>query len=70
VDPVTYLPLRVMWTWKEIGKLSGDFRWLRPTRANLAMLDLPIPPGFRAGRVPTGTLLTGSGAMWRLPLRS
>ena len=70
VDPATYLPLRVLWTWQEAGRLSGDFHWLPPTRANLAMLNIPIPAGFRAVRVPADTLLSGEAMMERVPLRS
>jgi hypothetical protein len=42
VSPATYLPVRVV-----IGGLRQDYRWLAPTAANLAMLKVHIPPGFR-----------------------
>ena len=42
VSPATYLPIRVV-----IGGLRQDYRWLAPTAANLAMLKVRIPPGFR-----------------------
>jgi hypothetical protein len=45
VSPATYLLVRVV-----IGGLGQDYRWLAPTAANLAMLKVRIPPGFR--RVP------------------
>jgi hypothetical protein len=49
VDPRTYLPVRVV---SGVSAAAGpltrtDFRWLRPTPANLAHLNLQIPPGFR-----------------------
>jgi hypothetical protein len=42
VDPATYLPLRL-----ETGGLQTDFQWLRPTPAHRAMLNMPVPAGFR-----------------------
>lgn len=42
ISPATYLPIRVV-----IGGLRRDYRWLAPTAANLAMLKVRIPPGFR-----------------------
>jgi hypothetical protein len=42
VSPVTYLLVRTV-----IGGRRQDYRWLRPTAANLAMLRVRIPPGFR-----------------------
>jgi hypothetical protein len=58
IDPSTYLPARVMWSWpvtqlaqtgtgKLTGSLAADFEWLPPTQANLKALHVPIPPGFR-----------------------
>jgi len=49
VDPRTYLPVRVV---SGVTPVAGpltrtDFRWLRPTPASLAHLNLQIPPGFR-----------------------
>ena len=42
VSPATYLLVRVV-----IGGLRQDYRWLAPTAANLAMLKVRVPPGFR-----------------------
>lgn len=42
VSPATYLLVRVV-----IGGLRQDYRWLAPTPAHLAMLQVRIPPGFR-----------------------
>jgi hypothetical protein len=42
VSPQTYLPVRL-----EFGNLRYDYRWLAPTRANLALLNLHIPASFR-----------------------
>lgn len=45
VNPSTYLPVRVI-----VGGLKPtqiDFRWLTPTRANLAQLTVRVPSGFR-----------------------
>jgi hypothetical protein len=41
VNSATYLPMRL----EEAG-LQTDFQWLPATPANLAMLKLPVPPGF------------------------
>lgn len=56
VDPRSYLPVRltgqvqlsVGGTGRQpTGTLTIDFRWLPPTKANLAELTAPIPAGFR-----------------------
>jgi hypothetical protein len=53
VDPATYLPVRYLATFdppvfKAHGTIQADFRWLRPTRANLAAaFNVPIPAGFK-----------------------
>ncbi len=50
VDPATYLPVRAVWAWpsgKPTTVLSGDFRWLAPTKARLAALRVSVPAGFR-----------------------
>ncbi len=59
VDPSTYLPMRVLWQWPEAhgqpdGTLVSDFRWLAPTKANLAALRVKIPHGFRKVTLATG----------------
>lgn len=58
IDPRSYLPVRLVTReltppaavgakWKPATMtLTIDFRWLSPTRANLAKLTAPIPPGF------------------------
>ena len=52
ISESTYLPVRVEWTWPtggphgQKGRLVGDFRWLKPTKANLAIFSVRIPPGF------------------------
>jgi hypothetical protein len=55
VNPATYLPMRLAWHWLDHrgegpGTLTGDFRWLRPTAANLAVLRVTVPPGFQRDR--------------------
>jgi hypothetical protein len=58
VDPRTYLPVELItdpgiWVDGTNGKIvpvkedRAEFRWLPPTRSNLALLSPPIPPGFR-----------------------
>jgi len=56
VDPATYLPVRAVWAaaWarspghgKHVLRLTGDFRWLAPTKAHLAALHVTVPSGFR-----------------------
>lgn len=49
VDPATYLPVRLttQQTRPEVSvPMRLDFRWLPPTRANLALLTVRIPPGY------------------------
>ena len=53
VNPATYLPVRLttQQTRPEVSvPMRLDFRWLPPTRANLALLTVRIPPGFTRGR--------------------
>jgi hypothetical protein len=60
VDPSTYLPVRVTWNWLDPraqgpGTLTGDFRWVQPTQANLGALRVTVPDGFKqvhAGGLP------------------
>jgi hypothetical protein len=52
VNPATYLPVRVSWTWpdgqgQQRGSLVGDFRWLPPSPARVRLLTTPVPAGFR-----------------------
>lgn len=52
VDPTTYLPVRDLTTFdppifKAHGTIQADFQWLRPTRGNLAVFNVPIPAGFK-----------------------
>ena len=59
VDPRTYLPIRLTWHWLDQrgqgpGTLTGDFRWVQPTQANLGDLRVTVPGGFE--RAPTGGL--------------
>jgi hypothetical protein len=47
VDPATYLPVKLAIT-RDGALIAGqDFQWLSPTSANRALLDLPVPAGFR-----------------------
>jgi hypothetical protein len=49
VSPATYLPIRITTTQPGTGTLilQIDFQWLPPTTANLAKMNLPVPPaGF------------------------
>jgi hypothetical protein len=60
VDPSTYLPVRLTWNWLDPraqgpGTLTGDFRWVQPTQANLGALQVAVPDGFKqvnAGGLP------------------
>jgi len=53
VDPATYLPVRDA---IDLGGVQEqtDFRWLPPTRANLAQLQVKIPAGFTRVPPPRG----------------
>jgi hypothetical protein len=49
VDPATYLPVRSVATFEGpgmTGRAQVDYRWLMPTPASVAELDVTIPPGF------------------------
>jgi hypothetical protein len=47
VNPRTYLPVRTVFSAPGGPQLQTDFGWFTPTRARLAELRLPVPPGFR-----------------------
>ena len=51
VNPVTYLPVRVIFG--GLGACQMDFRWLSPTAASLAQLNVRVPAGFRQVPPPT-----------------
>jgi hypothetical protein len=42
VNPATYLPVQLT-----VGSVSASFEWLAPTAANLGLLHLTVPAGFR-----------------------
>jgi hypothetical protein len=54
VDPVTYLPVRMVGSTETFGGSAGsttstfvtNVQWLQPTRANVAQTLVTIPPGF------------------------
>jgi hypothetical protein len=58
VDPATYLPVRSVVTEKPnaaaspAGRVQIDYQWLAPTPANVAELDVTIPPGFTEVKAP------------------
>lgn len=61
VSPHSYLPVRLTERARadrtgpirgSTGTLTVDFRWLAPTRANLAKLTAPIPAGFHKVKYP------------------
>jgi hypothetical protein len=55
VDASTYLPVRdVVTVAGTSARYQDDFRWLRPTPANLANLKVPIPAGFTQVPPPAG----------------
>lgn len=47
VDPRSYLPVELVTYLDKADEERTEFRWLPPTRANLALLSPPIPAGFR-----------------------
>jgi hypothetical protein len=49
VNPVTYLPMRL----EQGGAVQVNFQWLAPTRANLAMLNMPVPASFHQVEPPS-----------------
>jgi hypothetical protein len=50
IDTTTYLPVRILTSAVGVGAgnsgAQADVRWLPPTAANLAKLNVPIPAGF------------------------
>lgn len=47
VDPSSYLPVRSVATLTRLrGTVRVDYQWLKPTKANVAELDVMIPAGF------------------------
>jgi hypothetical protein len=46
VNATTYLLFRVTWTQRGYPTQQVNLQWLPPTAANLAKLNVPIPPGF------------------------
>jgi hypothetical protein len=74
VNPATYLPVRAtaIPPRKRLGvgvTLTGDFRWLPPTKANLATaFGVRVPRGFH--RVPVPNLLIPGTAVISVPTRN
>jgi hypothetical protein len=59
VDPATYLPVRTVLTdepnsagYNPADRIQIDYQWLAPTPANVAELDVTIPPGFTEVKAP------------------
>jgi len=52
VDPETYLPVRMTITRNGMQVTQFDYRWLSPAPANRALLDLPVPVGFKQVKPP------------------
>ena len=46
VNPSSYLPVRSVATARPGGTVHVDYRWLAPSPANVAELNVTIPPGF------------------------
>lgn len=64
VNPRTYLPVREIFTTPAGARRRTDFGWFTPTRARLAELNLPVPPGFR--QVPPVRPVSGDEPSHRL----
>ena len=59
VDSATYLPVRLALSHAE----QTDFGWLKPTPANLSLLQVKVPAGFRNVQVPPGAQLFWVGLL-------
>jgi hypothetical protein len=59
VDSATYLPVRLTLSHAE----QTDFGWLKPTPANLSLLQVKVPAGFRNVQVPPGAALVWAGML-------
>ena len=58
VNATTYLPVRVTVSgWKIPDRKTINFVWLKPTPANLAMLNVKVPAGLHEVQRPAGSLL-------------
>jgi hypothetical protein len=53
VNATTYLPFRFTSSFNARHSVQEDLRWLPPTAANLAMLNVTVPAGFT--QVPPGS---------------
>ncbi len=59
VDSASYLPVRLTLSHAE----QTDFGWLKPTPANLSLLQVKVPAGFRNVQVPPGAHLFWAGLL-------
>jgi hypothetical protein len=68
VNSSTYLPVRIQTYTTEVYAVQ-DFRWMRPTAANLAQLGIAIPAGFSRVNAPryAGLIVILPVAAVRLP---
>jgi hypothetical protein len=54
VNPVSYLPIRLITVAPNHFTVAMAFQWLRPTPANLAPFQLTVPRGYRRVPFPVG----------------
>lgn len=75
VDPSSYLPIRVFWSYNyktgpKKDTMTGTFHWLQPTAANLANLRAKVPASFHRTK-PQGLAVPSFGLIFsvsgRLP---
>lgn len=59
VNAATYLPVRLALSHAE----QTDFGWLKPTPANLSLLQVKVPPGFRNVQLPPDAVLFWVGIL-------
>jgi len=52
IDPVDYHLVRIEVRFSNGYRVVADVQWLRPTPANLALLNVTVPPGFTVTQMP------------------
>jgi hypothetical protein len=64
IDASTYLPVRSSTTRSDrTGTATSDFEWLAPSAANLAQLQVTVPPAFTYSALPIAPAAAAGGGL-------